>query len=75
MPCNCKCVGSQGGLNLRIVEVDHCPLVCEHIHLQSKTNGFEGNEKTRNEDIKASGKEEDATVGKSLYQKQYPTID
>lgn len=71
MPCDCKGVGSQGGLNLRIVEVDHCPLVCEHIHLQGNINGVEGNsgeEKPRNEEFEASGKEEDTTVGQTMYQ-------
>lgn len=27
-------VGCEGGLHFRIVEVDHCPLVCKHVNLQ-----------------------------------------
>lgn len=37
MPCDCKVVGCQGGLNLWVIEVDHCPLVCEHVHLKWNT--------------------------------------
>lgn len=29
-------VGSQRGLNFWVIEVDHRPLVCEHVHLQRK---------------------------------------
>lgn len=34
MPGNCKGVGSQGGLNLWVIKVNYCPLVCEHIYLK-----------------------------------------
>lgn len=27
-------VGCEGGLHFRIVEVDHCPLICKHVNLQ-----------------------------------------
>lgn len=37
MPCDRKGVGCQGGLNLWVIEVDHCPLVCEHVHLKWDT--------------------------------------
>lgn len=41
MACDCEGVGSQGGLHLRVIEVDHCPLVCEHVHLQWNTEGID----------------------------------
>lgn len=30
-------VGSEGRLHFGVVEVDDCPLVCEHVNLQSTT--------------------------------------
>lgn len=58
MPGDCKGVGSQGGLNLWVIEVDHCPLVCEHVHLQWNTKGIEGGKKEEEEEFEVSVKED-----------------